>query len=83
MQGDDKRIDDSRPRTVVVACGAKVVVECSMWASESRMRMCVAPLSGMKEKDGGVAMIDGENVIVDSRRRRRDGDRHKVRHPLR
>ena len=30
-------------------CGGKFVVECSMWASDSRMRMCVAPLSGMNE----------------------------------
>jgi hypothetical protein len=32
------------------------------------------------EGDGGVAIIDGENVIVGSRQR--IGDRHRVRHPL-
>ncbi len=31
--------------------------------------------------DGGVAMIDGENVVVGSGMR--VGDRHRVRHPLR
>jgi hypothetical protein len=38
-----------RGANVVVECivrGANVVVECIISASDSRMRMCVAPLSG-------------------------------------
>ncbi len=75
---DELTIRDFELRSSRVWCESRSRVKYVGVGLRIRIYMCGATVGD--EGDGGVAMIDGENVIVGSRLR--VGDRRWVRHPL-